>query len=78
MKREAPVPVNSSTQLVTLKTYVDRDEWADVMDRAQKAGMSVSKYLRALITRDELDADGRPVWAPRPSTAEALPGLEAA
>lgn len=43
------------------------------MDRADRAGLSVSKYLAALIARDELDETGRPVWAPAPHPTEQLP-----
>ncbi len=63
----------------SLKTYVPLEKWSDVMDRADKAGLSVSKYLTALIDRDELDAQGRPTWAPsplNPPDSGVLPGLE--
>ena len=46
------------------------------MDRAESAGLSVSRYLSALIDRDELDSDGRPLWAELTSHADHLPGME--
>lgn len=77
--RRVPAPTNASTDLRTLKTYVPVETWSEVMDRAEKAGLSVSRYLSALISRDEVDEEGRPMWVELPSpgaTAEPLPGME--
>lgn len=51
------------TDLRAVKAYVSLQKWQDVMDRAARAGMSVSAYLNALIDRDPLDEAGRPAWA---------------
>jgi hypothetical protein len=70
--RPTPGPAGFGTDLRAVKAYVSVDRWRDVMTRAALAGMSVSAYLNALIERDQLDGDGRPVWAPvRPD--EELP-----
>jgi len=74
--RRIPRPTNASTDLRTLKTYVSIETWSDVMDRAESAGLSVSRYLSALIDRDELDSDGRPLWAELMPHPEPLPGME--
>lgn len=73
-ERRAPRPTNGSPDKVPVKTYVTVDKWGEVMDRAEKAGISVSSYLSTLIDRDELDADGRPTWAPPPAE-DTLPGI---
>lgn len=39
---------------------------------AQAAKMSLSAYLESLIARDELDEQGRPLWAPLPSDDPVL------
>ncbi len=72
-QRQLPRPTNASTDLRILKTYVSSETWSDVMDRAESAGLSVSRYLSALIDRDELDSDGR---AEPASRTEPLPGME--
>lgn len=66
-RRRTPGPAGIGTDLRAVKAYVPIETWAEVMDRADKAGMTVSAYLRALIERDVLDEDGRPAWAPEPS-----------
>jgi hypothetical protein len=81
VERRAPGPAAPGTDLRVLKTYVPVESWHDVMDRAEKAGLSVSRYIRALIDRDELDADGRPVWidpALSSTSTEPLPGMDPA
>jgi hypothetical protein len=50
-----------------LKSYVPLDMKLTVEQRAAKAGLSVSAYLKSLIERDEVDDGGRPVWAPGPA-----------
>ena len=62
-----------TTDLRTLKTYVTIEMWCEAMDRAEKAGMSLSKYLAELIARDQLDESGRPVWATEPQIEDQLP-----
>jgi len=60
-----PGPAGVGTDLRAVKAYVPLSKWAEVTERAQKAGLTVSAYLKALIDRDTLDSDGRPDWAPR-------------
>lgn len=45
------------------KVYAQPERWLAIAQRAKRAGLSVSAYLNALIDRDELDDEGRPVWA---------------
>jgi len=59
-----PGPAGVGTDLRAVKAYVDVAVWAEVYDRAEKGGMTVSAYLRALIERDTLDPNGCPTWAP--------------
>jgi len=54
------------------KLYAGPDRWVEIAQRAKRAGMTVSAYLNALIDRDELDADGRPVWAASHSSQPSL------
>ena len=80
-QRRIPGPANADTDMRSLKTYVPIEKWSEVMNRTEKAGISVSKYLSALIDRDELDAEGCPTWvAPVPSShrTEPLPGIDTA
>jgi len=73
-ERRLPKPGTVGTDLRALRTYVSIDEWYDAMDRAEKAGLSLSRYLRMLLARDQVDADGRPVWADgRPVWADGRP-----
>lgn len=65
-RRRTPAPAGIGTDLRAVKAYVPTETWAEVMDRAEKADMTVSAYLRTLIERDVLDEDGRPVWAAQP------------
>ncbi len=76
-ERRIPRPTNCGTDLRTIRTYVPVEKWGEVMDRAEKAGLSASRYLSMLIDRDELDVDGRPIWAESPAgLAEPLPGMD--
>ena len=75
-ERSLPKPGTVGTDLRVLRTYVSIDEWYDAMDRAEKAGLSLSRYLRMLLARDQLDADGRPVWVPHTTSSDELPGME--
>ena len=75
-ERRLPKPGTVGTDLRVLRTYVSIDEWYDAMDRAEKAGLSLSRYLRMLLARDQLDADGRPVWVPHTTSSDELPGME--
>ena len=47
---------------------------------ADSLGISLGRYLEILVERDELDDQGRPLWAAEagllPQTDEPLPGLE--
>jgi hypothetical protein len=58
---QLPKPVAGDLRIH--KVYAGPERWLAIAQRAKRAGMSVSAYLNALIDRDELDADGRPVWA---------------
>jgi len=76
-QRRIPGPTNGDSAMRSLKTYVPIEKWSNVTDRAEKAGLTVSKYLTALIDRDVLDANGRPVWVTPPiAGVDPLPGLE--
>ena len=75
-RRLLPKPATVGTDLRALRTYVSIDEWYDAMDRAEKAGLSLSRYLRMLLARDQLDADGRPVWVPHTTSSDEPPGME--
>lgn len=80
-QRRIPGPANADTDMRSLKTYVPIEKWSEVMNRSEKAGISVSRYLSALIDRDELDAEGCPLWAAPvygPSRTEPLPGIDTA
>ncbi|MGV9601655.1 toxin-antitoxin system HicB family antitoxin [Streptosporangium sandarakinum] len=43
---------------------------------AEAAGISLNAYVAALVERDVVDGDGRPVWAPQPPAADPLPESE--
>lgn len=63
-ERPIPGPANPTTNLRRLgPPYVSKEQHLEVSRRAALAGMSVSKYLIALIERDEVDEDGCPTWA---------------
>ena len=77
-ERRVPRPANADTDMRSLKTYVPVEKWSEVMDRTEKAGISVSKYLSALIDRDQLDEQGWPVSAASQNDVSLpLPGMEA-
>ncbi|HKS98888.1 MAG TPA: hypothetical protein VJT31_05090 [Rugosimonospora sp.] len=64
MDTEAQLPKPVAGDLLQHKMYVSRERYLLIARRAKAAGMSISKYLNALVDRDEVDADGRPAWAP--------------
>jgi len=74
-ERRKPKP-GVGTDLVVIRTYVSVAEWNDVKDRVEKAGVSLSSYVRGLFARDELTAGGVPVWLSPAATADELPGME--
>jgi hypothetical protein len=76
VQRRIPRPGSPTTDLRALKTYVSIAKWNEVMDRAEKSGLSASRYINALIDRDQLNSEGRPVWADPPMQRNPLPGLE--
>lgn len=39
------------------------DDRLELKARAAKAGLTMNDYVLELIRRDDLDTDGRPVWA---------------
>ena len=41
--------------------------------RAAAAGLTVNDYLTELVKRDDVDARGRPVWAPDVDRVDQLP-----
>lgn len=45
---------------------------------ADALGISMGRYVQMLIERDQLDSDGRPLWAAEvfPDLADPIPGLE--
>jgi hypothetical protein len=64
MTRVAPTPANGSTDLVTVKTYVDIQWMTAVRKRGKLTGLGTSGYLRQLILRDlEAGRDGHR-WKP--------------
>ena len=65
-ERRIPGPAAVNSDLRAVKAYVPTSKWAEVTDRAARAGLTVSAYLNVLIDRDPLDEHGRPVWAPTP------------
>ncbi len=64
---------------VKLVGYVDTETHAQAKAAAFAGGMSLGLYLAELIKRDQLDHEGRPVWADsaRLSNGPTLPGMEA-
>ncbi|GGM22280.1 hypothetical protein ACFFX1_11230 [Dactylosporangium sucinum] len=70
MDTDARLPKPVAGDLRLLKAYVPPERWADVTERAKRAGLTVSGYLNALIDRDELDDTGTPVWAAARSSAQ--------
>ena len=41
--------------------------------RAQAAGLDYTAYVLTLVRRDEVDRDGRPLWAPNADQNDELP-----
>jgi hypothetical protein len=52
MKRDVPAPANESTELVTVKAYVDAHTASWVKASGARTGLGISGYLRMLIMRD--------------------------
>ena len=67
------LPQGPTPALVPLKAYLPIPLWHEAMDRAEKAGLSASRYVALLISRDEVDGTGRPVWAPQAAPQGQLP-----
>ena len=79
MDTDARLPKPIGGDLRQLKAYVPPERWAEVTERAKKAGLTVSRYLNALIDRDEVDDTGTPVWAAERATGQLpLAGLNPA
>jgi hypothetical protein len=72
-ERRIPGPATANSDLRAIKAYMPSAKWAVVMDRAEKAGISASAYVNALIDRDHVDDAGRPVWAPTAVARQELP-----
>jgi hypothetical protein len=69
-----PRAVEDDRKSIYTGTRLSRAEHAKAHGAAAAAGVSLSGYLAELVRRDELDAEGRPLWAePRP---EELPLTE--
>jgi hypothetical protein len=66
-ERRIPRPPVPGTDRVVVRAYVTVDEHALISDRADAAGLSVSRYLWSLVERDQVDEHGRPTWAPLPA-----------
>lgn len=80
-KYEPPTPVTASKGLVRLSPLVPPDVHATAFENAKAMGVSMGKYITELIRRDQVDANGVPLWAhearePNPAQAE-LPVNEA-
>jgi hypothetical protein len=57
-----------------LQARVDEQSWTKANKAADAAGISMSAYIQSLIDRDEVDADGCPVWrGPQDPGQEELP-----
>lgn len=74
MDERLPAPVASAPGLLRHVAYMPPDKYRLVRARARAAGKSVSAYLNELVDRDQVDANGRPVWA----TAEEVEQLQLA
>ncbi len=59
--KRLPKPVAGDLRIH--KVYAGPERWLEIAARAERAGMSVSAYLNALIERDEVDETGTPSWA---------------
>lgn len=55
-----------------VQTWVAEDVYRKVRKAADVAGMSIRMYLEELVSRDEVDADGRPLWAVADDEADTL------
>lgn len=55
-----------------MQTWVAEDVYRKVRKAADVAGMSIRMYLEELVSRDEVDADGRPLWAVADDEADTL------
>ncbi|MFE5730229.1 hypothetical protein ACFQ7A_04855 [Streptomyces sp. NPDC056528] len=64
-EREYVPPVRDKKRkgLVRLSPMVPPEVHEAAYANAKAAGVSMGKYLAALIQRDQLDTSGRPVWA---------------
>ncbi|MEV5348930.1 hypothetical protein [Streptomyces achromogenes] len=64
-EREYVPPVRDKKRrgLVRLSPMVPAEIHAAAYENAKAAGVSMGKYVAELIRRDQLDANGRPVWA---------------
>lgn len=60
---EPPMPVAKSKGLVRLSPLVPPEVHATAFKNAQAMGVSMGKYVAALIARDQVDENGVPLWA---------------
>lgn len=60
---------------VLIQAWLEPEHRAKVRLAADSAGISIARYLAALIERDEVDQHGCPVWLPpvTPTDQEELP-----
>ncbi|GAA2110979.1 hypothetical protein [Streptomyces synnematoformans] len=71
-----PAADPKSKSLVRLAPLVPPEVHARVYANARASGVSMGKYIAELIMRDQLDENGRPVWADDafgPQEGEKLP-----
>lgn len=68
-----PRPAVASGNRQKLYGYVLPELHEKARTAAYSAGMSIGAYLERLIAADELDSDGRPLWAPHATEGEELP-----
>ncbi len=58
---------------VRVVLYVTPEHHDRIHTQALMAGMSIGRYVEALAERDDLDAEGRPKWAPPSQSDDVLP-----
>ncbi len=65
---------STSSKKIMLQGRVDEPLWAKANRAADAAGIALAAYLQRLVDRDEVDANGCPLWLdPRDRGQEELP-----
>lgn len=64
----------SNSKKIMLQGRVDEELWLKANRAADAAGIAIAAYLQCLVDRDEVDANGCPLWLdPRDGGQEELP-----